>query len=326
MEQGADVIECDVSITKDKKLVCLHENNLKHSTNVESLPEFADRKTSYNISHEFYDVLRYVLIEDDWFAVDFTLSELKLLRKVQGNGLRDPSFDGQFQITTLEEMIEIVQNASRIIGLHLETKSPRWLNSLPFMSGATVEELLVEVLDRYGYRSKHDPCFLQSFEEDSLYRLKNLTYLPLVRLFDSEQVDTSNTRLADWAKSFYGIGPWKDLIRPFWNAERGYKNNLGEATDLVERAHQHGLLVHTYTFRNEDKYLAWDFQQDPINEIEMFINLGVDGMFTDFTSTMKRHIDAKYEEQECVSGSGLSRFSAYLLFCLLVLGYTIMKF
>lgn len=176
VEQGADVIECDVSITKDKKLVCLHENNLKHSTNVESLPEFADRKTSYNISHEFYDVLRYVLIEDDWFAVDFTLSELKLLRKVQGNGLRDPSFDGQFQITTLEEMIEIVQNASRIIGLHLETKSPRWLNSLPFMSGATVEELLVEVLDRYGYRSKHDPCFLQSFEEDSLYRLKNLTY------------------------------------------------------------------------------------------------------------------------------------------------------
>ena len=302
-------------MTKDKRLVCLHENHLKHSTNVESVPEFADRKTSYNISHEFNDVLEYVIIEDEWFAIDFTLSELKLLRKVQGNTLRDPSFDGQFEITTLEEMIEIVQSAGRRIGLHLETKSPRWVNSLPFMSGTSMEELLVGVLDRYGYMSKHDACFLQSFEEDSLYRLRNLTHLPLVRLISTEHVDTSNARLTEWAKSFYGIGPWKDLIVPFWNSDNGYKNKLGEATDLVERAHRHGLLVHAYTFRNEDEYLAWDFHQDPVNEIELFLgDLGVDGIFTDFTATTKRHVDAMYDKKEdCVSGSGPSNMSGSLL-------------
>ena len=293
---------------------------------MESVPEFADRKTSYNVSHEFHDVIEYVMIEDDWFAVDFTLSELKLLRKVQENALRDPSFDGQFKITTLEEMIEIVQNASRPIGLHLETKSPRWTNSLPFMSGTTMETLLVEVLDRYGYMSQRDPCFLQSFEEDSLYRLKNLTYLPLIRLFDTVQVDTSNARLTEWSKSFYGIGPWKDLIRPFWSPASGYKNNLGDATDLVERAHQHGLLVHTYTFRNEDKYLAWDFHQDPVNEINIFLSLGVDGIFTDFTATAKRHLDDMYaEEHECVSGSGLSRISGSLLLVIFALWYIVME-
>ena len=281
---------------------------------MESLPEFADRKTSYNISNEFLDVLDYKMVEDDWFAVDFTLSELKLLRKVQGNTLRDPSFDGQFEIATLEEMIEIVQNASRQTGLHIETKSPRWVNSLPFMSGTTMEELLVDVLDRYGYIGQHDPCFLQSFEEDSLYRLKNLTYLPLVRLISREQVNTSDERLTEWAKSVYGIGPRKDLIIPTLKSNSGNKNKLGEATDLVERAHRHGLFVHTYTFRNENEYLAWDYHQDPVNEIELFINIGVDGIFTDFTATTKRHMDAKYaKKHDCVSGSGLSTISGGLI-------------
>ena len=275
---------------------------MKHSTNVESFPEFAHLKTSYNIPHEFRDVIEYQMVNDDWFAVDFTLSELKQLRKVQGNALRDPNFDGQFEITTLEEMIEIVQKASRPsrpIGLHLETKSPRWVNSLDFMSGTTMEKLLVDVLDGYGYKHQRDPCFLQSFEEDSLYRLRNLTPLPLVRLLLFEQVNTSNARLAEWSETFYGIGPFKTLILPFWSPENGFKNNLGNATDLVERAHQHGLLVHTYTFRNEDTYLAWDFQQDPVNEIDTFLRLGIDGFFTDFTETAKRHLDAMYLFRKC---------------------------
>jgi glycerophosphoryl diester phosphodiesterase len=56
-------------------------------------------------------------------------------------------------------------------------------------------------------------------------------------------------------------------------------------TDLVERAHRLGLLVHTWTFRNEPKRLAADYQANPVSEILMFFELGVDGIFTDFADT-----------------------------------------
>ena len=43
VEDGADMIECDITITKDLKLVCRHENGLKISTDVADRPEFKDK-------------------------------------------------------------------------------------------------------------------------------------------------------------------------------------------------------------------------------------------------------------------------------------------
>ena len=34
---GADIIECDVGVTKDKEMVCLHDSFLSTTTNVESM-------------------------------------------------------------------------------------------------------------------------------------------------------------------------------------------------------------------------------------------------------------------------------------------------
>jgi glycerophosphoryl diester phosphodiesterase len=56
-------------------------------------------------------------------------------------------------------------------------------------------------------------------------------------------------------------------------------------TDLVERAHARGLLVHTWTFRNEQYRLTSDYEGNPINEYLHFYRLGVDGLFSDFPNT-----------------------------------------
>jgi glycerophosphoryl diester phosphodiesterase len=95
-----------------------------------------------------------------------------------------------------------------------------------------------------------------------------------------------------------GIGPWKPYIVPLkispWkdsNADgttyRGStpEASTQEATSLVADAHQLGLFVHVFTFRNEKKYLAADYRGDPSLEYLKFFRLGVDGVFTDFTHT-----------------------------------------
>ena len=55
--------------------------------------------------------------------------------------------------------------------------------------------------------------------------------------------------------------------------------------DVVKRAHQLGLVVHPFTFRNEAKLLAANFQDNPAEEYRLFFELGVDGVFSDFTDT-----------------------------------------
>lgn len=44
-------------------------------------------------------------------------------------------------------------------------------------------------------------------------------------------------------------------------------------------------MVHPFTFRNEAKLLAANFQDNPAEEYRLFFELGVDGVFSDFTDT-----------------------------------------
>jgi glycerophosphoryl diester phosphodiesterase len=107
--------------------------------------------------------------------------------------------------------------------------------------------------------------------------------------------------LAEIATYADGIGPWKRMIVSLKNVDANKDgqpddlNNDGTINDadrvtlapssLVTDAHSAGLLVHPYTFRNEGRFLASNYQGNPAKEFEQFINLGVDGYFTDFPGT-----------------------------------------
>ena len=90
-----------------------------------------------------------------------------------------------------------------------------------------------------------------------------------------------------------GIGPWKPqvmalTVSPFKDAP--YAGSLADVntikpTALIGDAHRAGLFVHTYTFRNESKYLAGVFKGDPLAEYLAYYRAGIDGVFTDFTPT-----------------------------------------
>ena len=87
-----------------------------------------------------------------------------------------------------------------------------------------------------------------------------------------------------------GIGPWKPqvmalTIEPFSTPGTLAKVNTVKPTSLIADAHNAGLFVHSYTFRNEPKYLAGAFKGDPMAEYLPYFRAGIDGVFTDFTGT-----------------------------------------
>ena len=54
------------------------------------------------------------------------------------------------------------------------------------------------------------------------------------------------------------------------------------STGVIEMAHKKGLLVHTWTFRNDASGYGF---KDPKAEMEYYMKLGIDGVFTDFPAT-----------------------------------------
>ena len=87
-----------------------------------------------------------------------------------------------------------------------------------------------------------------------------------------------------------GIGPWKPQVMA-WKVVP-FKAGVGQADvnsitpkSLIADAHAAGLFVHSYTFRNEAKYLPGIYKNDPVPEYLDYFRAGIDGVFTDFSST-----------------------------------------
>jgi glycerophosphoryl diester phosphodiesterase len=301
IRQGADYVEPDLVATKDGRLIARHEPNITNTTDVASRPEFAGRRTTKNVDG---------VDETGWFASDFTLKEIKTLRARQTFPERPQQFNDRFEIPTLGEVIELVQRQSkrrgRRIGIYPETKHPTFHQRL----GLALERRLVRVLERYDLDKRNSPVFIQSFEQSNLKRLNRMTPVRLVQLVDAFDVDANGVliylppfdRPYDWTVSgdpeltsrtfgFFatdegleeistyadGIGPWKKYI-----VSTNANNDTLPPTDLIERAHDHGLLIHTWTFRSEQSRLANQYQGNPINEYLQFYELGIDGVFSDF--------------------------------------------
>ena len=96
--------------------------------------------------------------------------------------------------------------------------------------------------------------------------------------------------LADIKTYADGIGPWKPQVLA--HSVVPYKDGAGlkdvntlKDTGLIANAHKAGLIVHSFTFRNEPARLAGIFKGDPVQEFLAYFRLGIDGVFTDFTAT-----------------------------------------
>jgi glycerophosphoryl diester phosphodiesterase len=115
------------------------------------------------------------------------------------------------------------------------------------------------------------------------------------RFFDTMMTSAGLAEIKTYAD---GIGPWKPQVMTSkmlplktTNADgSAYTPSLSDVnsvtpTGLISDAHKAGLFVHTYTFRNEKKYLAGLFNGDPAAELLLYFRAGIDGVFADFSNT-----------------------------------------
>nr|MBS0020512.1 glycerophosphodiester phosphodiesterase [Gammaproteobacteria bacterium] len=297
--QGADFVEPDLVMTKDGCLIARHDNVLDRTTDVACRPEFAARRTTKVVDH---------VEVTGWFSEDFTLQEIKRLRAIERIPVRrseNTRFDSQFEIPTLEEIIDLVTALERStghgIGIYPETKHPTYFEQLGLFMGQS----LVEILRRHGFETERkDRIFIQSFETANLKALRNMTTMPLIQLLwvEGQPYDVASTAgtlsyddmangegLKAIAAYADGVGAEKNhFIIP-----RDVDGNLEvhRTTRFVDEAHRAGLAVHAFTFRAENAYLPISLRRlnpsdpnakgDLISEIKTFLAAGIDGFFVD---------------------------------------------
>ncbi|MGV3678264.1 MAG: glycerophosphodiester phosphodiesterase [Acidovorax sp.] len=317
IDDGADIIEPDLVITKDGVLVARHENAIailnadgsvkEATTDVVDRPEFAARKATRSIDGQSIT---------GWFTEDFTLAELKTLcarERIPAQRPANVAYNGQFEIPTLQEVIDLARAQSartgRTIGIYPETKHPTYFQSI----GLPLEAPLLAVLEKNGWNHKDAPVFVQSFEVANLQAIRKLSSLRLVQLvapsgrpYDFVAQGAANTRsyadlitaegLKQVASYASAVGPYKTLVVPVKDGV------LGEPTALVANARAAGLPVHIWTLRPENSFLPTSLRKAPasdatargdsIAEITAYLRAGVDGFFTDDSAVGRAAVKA----------------------------------
>lgn len=309
---GADYIEPDLVSTKDGVLVARHENFMSETTDIETRPEFASRKTRKTIDGQAHE---------GWFVSDFTLAELKTLRAIERLGkvrTISSAYNGQFQVLSFEEIIDFVAAESatrgRVIGLVPELKNSTFFASI----GLPLEERFVATLRAHEY-TRRAPVEIQSFETANLKALRKTLGRPAnVRLMQlvinggkmdairpADVVAAGGTLTFGEITSPRGlrdVAAYADVVAPPTRGviPLGPDDRLARPYPLVADAHKAGLLVHTWTFRPENMFLAADFRNDAgpaarneagsIAEIRRYIETGIDGLFSDDSAVARTAI------------------------------------
>src|SRR3954463_14631295 len=157
LDAGAEALECDVRLTADGHLVCVHDRRVDRTTNgrgVVSTMELAQ-----------LDELDFASWRNPWLALDDEAPEVD---EDTRRGL------------TLRKLLQAAKDYDRPVDLAIETKHPTRYAGL-------VERRLIELLTSFGWAGAGSPARVMSFSPVALTRVKKLAPdLEVVLLLDRQ--------------------------------------------------------------------------------------------------------------------------------------------
>jgi glycerophosphoryl diester phosphodiesterase len=181
LDQGAEALECDVRLTADGHLVCVHDRDLRRtaqSRGVVSAMELAQ-----------LEELDFASWKDPWADLDDEAPD------------SDPE---RGRVLTVRRLLETVRDYDRPVQVAIETKHPTRYAGL-------VERRLVDLLEEFGWAGPGSPVRVMSFSWVALHRVRRrTTALPLVFLMERP---TQWLRSRPVAEPDWIAGPGMDLVR-----------------------------------------------------------------------------------------------------------------
>jgi glycerophosphoryl diester phosphodiesterase len=258
IESGADALECDVRLSRDGHLVCVHDRSVNRTSDGQGLVSELDLAG--------LNALDFSSWHEDWpHSADQLLRDDPYLAGVA------PDRDHQGGVLTLASLLGLVRDASRPVELLIETKHPTRYAGL-------VEKELVRELARFGWAGRPGPLSnarrrrtikpseapvkVMSFAPIALRRVRLLAPdVPTVLLLDRLLPGRRDGILPTGVPI---AGPGLSVLR----AE----------PEFVSRAHARGNLVYVWTV-------------DEPSDVELVLGLGIDAIITNRPADVVRRLD-----------------------------------
>lgn len=277
VDDGADVIDCPVQVTKDGIPVCMGSINLMDGTNV--------AKSSFASQIAVMKNIQSVL-----GVFTFNLTWDEIVKNLQ------PKISTPFSTFTLDRNPRYM-NAGNFMRLSdfLNFSKDKDLSGImisveyaAFMAeelGFDMVDAVIKALDDSGYNNQTaQKVMIQSTNSSVLEKFKEQTKYDLVYMVNEDISGVASSSLDD--------------IKTFANAvsvETGsvFPENhqfTTHSTDIVQSLQAAGLSVYAYTLMNEFVSQPYDFFSDATAQINAYVRgMGVDGLITDYPATARRY-------------------------------------
>ncbi|XWS11287.1 hypothetical protein CRYUN_Cryun38cG0071100 [Craigia yunnanensis] len=276
IEDGVDVLDCCVQMTKDGTPICLGSINLIDSTNVA-------QSSFSNLSTTIPEIMQGSGI----FTFNLSWSNIQNLTPVISSPqsdyklFRNPKFKSVGKFLTLSEFLAMAKNASSLHGVLISIENAPYLAE----QGFGVTDAVLNDLSKAGY-DKHtaQTVMVQSSNSSVLMKFKGKTNYQLVYEVDKDIGGAQSGTIDDIKRFASAVVISKDSVFP---ENRAF---LTGVTDVVRRLQAANLSVYVQTFSNEFVSQAWDFFSDATVEINSFyVGGGINGVITDFPKTSVRY-------------------------------------
>jgi glycerophosphoryl diester phosphodiesterase len=255
---GADALECDVRLTRDGHLVCVHDRTVNRTSNGRGVVSELDLPTldALDFSSWHGELPRSA---DELLGDSPYLTGVAADRIERGGG-----------VLTLEMLLGLVHDSEREVRLLIETKHPTRYSGL-------VESTLVDLLAAFGWAGRpgppddvHQPADLtnrvvvMSFATTALRRVRLLAPdVPTVKLFRNIK---PKRRAGQLPSGVPIAGPSLDILRLY--------------PEVVAAAHGNGHPVYVWTV-------------DDLDDVRAVLDLGVDTIITDRPREVLALIDTR---------------------------------
>ncbi|OVA01347.1 Glycerophosphoryl diester phosphodiesterase [Macleaya cordata] len=272
VDDGADIIDCSVQMTKDGLAFCADSADLAGSTT--AMTTFMTKATT----------VPEIQPKNGIFSFDLTWSEIQSLKpqltsQTGENGLpRNPANRNKGKLILLSEFLDFAK-AKAVSGVMITIKNAAFLASKKGFSLPDVvsSALANATLDKQSTQQ----VLIQSDDTSVLSKFKNVPTFKKVLIID-EIIGEVPQQSLDEIKKFAVDAV--NVRRP--SLVKTLASFTSVFTDVVDKMHSANISVYVSTLMNEYTAIAFDLYSDPISEISLYVTgFEVEGLITDNPST-----------------------------------------
>ncbi|KAJ3677620.1 hypothetical protein LUZ60_003344 [Juncus effusus] len=286
VDDGADVIDCTVQVTRDGTLICMSSISLigittvlqsQFSSQISKIPALQSTPGIFTFNLTWTDISKEL---KPLISQPLSLFAIK----------RNPRYANKGSFFKLSDFLDFAKDKD-LDGILLSLENVAFVNQeLGFDILTSVKTALTEA----GYTNSTSlKVNIQSTDSSVLTKLASQNPNKYSFIYKITELirDASQGSLADIKKFADAVAIDKESVYP---TDQAFLTNI---TDVVARFQKNGLKVYVFTFMNEFLSQAWDFFSDATVEINTFVQgANIDGIITDFPKTARR-----YKRSSCLN-------------------------